>query len=68
MTVFTGKILVEGHVALDTSPFKKTEWDTDISTLPAQTPMAFKKTNWDTDTGDADPSVSGFQSTVDEWA
>lgn len=68
MSAFKGKILNNGNSGLSTSAFRKTGWDTDTPTLPAQTPMAFKKTNWDTDSGDAEPNVMGFTSTVDEWA
>ena len=68
MTGFTGKILVEGHVAMETSAFKKTDWDTDKPILPAQTAMAFKKTDWDTDDSNAESRVAGFTNSTDEWA
>lgn len=68
MTAFKGRILNTGNGGLVTSAFKKTGWDTDTPTLPAQTPMAFKKTDWDTDNDNAEPRVIGFQSTTDNWA
>ncbi len=65
---FSGKILIEGHSALDASPFKETAWSNDVATLPAQNPSAWKETNFSNDNNNAEPNVLGFLIVEDEWS
>ena len=64
---FQGRILVDGHTALETSPYAETGWDNMSPTVPAQNPAAISKTGWDNHTDNAEEQVIAGYIVRNNW-